>query len=137
VPLSRRSLLLAGAIGLTSACHLRDRPPAVDPDLGARGAALQTEQLLLAAYIAVIAAQPRQEPHLRGLLADHAAHVARLTTGTQPTPQAGTARTVPELLTLERAAAASHGAAAVTATRAFAPMLASLAAASACAAASL
>ena len=133
VLLTRRSLLLAGAVGLTAACHLRDETPAVDPDLGARAAALQTEQQLLAAYLAVIAAQPRLEPHLRGLLADHATHVTRLTTGTAPTPAAGTARTVPELLTLERAAAAAHGAAAVTATRAFAPTLASLAAACSCA----
>jgi hypothetical protein len=124
-------------VALAAGCHLDDAQPAVDPDLGARAAALQTEQQLLAAYQAVITALPRLEPRLRGPLADHAAHVARLTTGTPPTPPPGTARTVADLLALERAAAASHGAAAVTATRAFAPTLASLAAASSCAAAVL
>jgi hypothetical protein len=93
---------------------------------------LEREQRLLAAYQAVLARRP--SARLQQLAADKADHVAALgAPGTVPS----TITTVAQLRVLERAAAAAHGQAALIASRAFAPQLASLSAASACAVAVL
>jgi hypothetical protein len=92
-----------------------------------RSAALDRELALLAAYEAVIAKVPAQAPRLRPLAADKALHVAALGKGT---PAASAVATVAQLRVLERDAAAAHGAAAVSASRSLAPLLASLSASS-------
>ena len=130
---SRRSVLVGGALGLAAACRRTPRPKA-DPDAPLRAAALQREQELLAAYPATMTARPALVPHLRALAADKAVHVAALGS---PGTTTSAVRTVPQLRALEQSAAAAHAAAAVTASRDLAPLLASLSAASSSAAAVL
>lgn len=130
---SRRSVLVGGALGLAAACR-RKATPKADPDVPLRAAALGREQELLAAYQSVISARPALAPHLSLLSADKAVHVAALGS---PGTTTSTVRTVGQLRALEQSAAAAHGAAAQQASRDLAPLLASLAAASASAAAAL
>ena len=132
---SRRTVLVAGALSLTTACrHGRPSVPAADPDVALHAAALEREQQLLAAYQSVMAKHPALTQQLRLLAADKAVHVAALgTPGTAPSEVS----TVAELRGMERSAATAHGRAAVTASRALAPLLASLSASSSCAVAAL
>jgi hypothetical protein len=95
-----------------------------------RAAALEREQQLLSAYQAVITRRPALAPALRLLAADKQAHVTALGgTGTVST----SVTTVGQLRALERTAASAPGQAALVATRALAPQLASLSASSSCA----
>lgn len=132
---SRRSVLVAGALSLAAGCRAR-RPgrPAIDPDDALRAAALEREQQLLAAYESVLRLHPALTPQLRGLAADKAVHVAALGSSA---PVTSPVTTVAGLQALERSAATAHGRAAVSASRSLAPLLASLSASSACAAAVL
>jgi hypothetical protein len=127
---SRRTVLVAGALTLTAACRNRRSPtPAPDPDDALRAAALEREQELLAAYQSVIARRPALAPQLRPLAADKAVHVAALGV---PTAAPSEVTTIAQLRALERSAATAHGRAAVSASRALAPLLASLSASSSC-----
>ena len=129
---SRRTVLV-GALGLVAGCrHEAPRPP--DPDVALRAQALAREQQLRAAYQSVMRARPALAGRLQLLAADKAVHVAALGA---PGTATSTVTTVPQLRALERAAAAAHGAAVQTASRDLAPLLASLAASSSCAAAVL
>lgn len=141
VQLTRRSLLTRGALGLattsTAACRRTSPPAKPDADVALRATALQREQDLLAAYRAVITARPALAARLRPLATDKEAHVAVLgapvtttPTTTPTTPTSAAVTTVAQLRVLERSTAAAHAAAALTASRSFAPQLASLAAAS-------
>ena len=133
--LSRRSVLVAGALSLSASCRARpSKKPVADPDADLRAAALQREQQLLAAYRSVMAKRPALASQLRLLAADKAVHVAALGTTAAVT---STVTTVTALRALERTAATEHGRAAVTASRSLAPLLASLSASSSCAAAVL
>ena len=122
-------MLVAGALGLSAGCRHRKqaRPAPESPDVALRKAALDRELALLAAYDAVIGKVPALAPRLRPLADDKALHVAALGKGTPPV---STVATVTQLRALEREAAGAHGAAAVSASRALAPLLASLAASS-------
>ena len=132
---SRRTVLVAGVLSLVTGCRTKPRAqPVVDPDAALRSAALARENALLDAYRTVMATHPALAPQLRLLAADKAVHVAALGA---PAPGGSTVTTVAQLRVLERSAATEHGRAAVTASRALAPLLASLSASSACAAEAL
>jgi hypothetical protein len=134
VQLSRRDLLAAGALGALSACTTptTPRPAPVDPDAPVLAAAIAREQALLLAYDGAIAAHPRLANLLGPLRADHAEHLARLAPAAAGTPPASAPRGSGDprraLAALERATSAAHGAAALTASRVLAPVLASLSA---------
>jgi hypothetical protein len=137
---SRRSVLVAGALGAVAACTARttSAPPAADPDTALLAAAVARETALLTAYDEIIAAAPSLAARLAPVRGDHAAHLAALQ-GPRATSTAG-ALTVPKatppkpaaalqrLAALERTSASAHASAAVTASRRLAPLLASLAA---------
>ena len=139
---SRRSVLVAAALAALAACTGRKapRPVVVDPDTALVDAAVSREQALLTAYDATLAAHPQLAALLVPLRQEHLVHLERLrppAAGT-PTPSAS-ATAVPAgpkdrraalaaLAGLERQAAAAHGAAAVSASRRVAPLLASLSA---------
>jgi len=111
-------------------------PAAVDPDVALRAAAVERELALLAAYDDVLA--DAAAPALLALRAEHAEHLAALDPAVAvpaapvarerrgPSPRATT-----RLRAAEREAAAAHVADALPASRALAPLLASLAAAEA------
>ncbi|MCU1603434.1 MAG: hypothetical protein JWO22_4143 [Frankiales bacterium] len=129
---SRRSVLVASVLTL-AAC--REKPPvAVDRDVAVRAAALQRELDLQAAYESVMHLHPSLASRLAPLAADKAAHVAALGSTTQTSSAVST---LTALKALESRTATEHGRAALTASRALAPLLASLSASSACAVAAL
>ena len=140
---TRRHVLAAGLLGLGTACTSRTAatPAVVDPDLGLITAARSREQVLLDAYTQAVAAHPELSAELIELSGHHSEHLAALGLSAAPaTPAvsppvpgrlapstAATARaTRARLSSLEREAADAHGAAAVLASRALAPILASL-----------
>jgi hypothetical protein len=139
---TRRSVLAAGVLGLGAACTSTRKatPGAVDPDVALTEAARNREHALLDAYTAVTAAFPQLSGELSALATDHAQHLAALGPSTASgqatsTPSASTAPSGPHpraaltrLAALEGATAKEHGEAAVVASRALAPVLASLAA---------
>lgn len=140
--LTRREVLAAGSLGALTACTSSDPvPPApVDPDVALVAAAVVREQALLTSYDDALAAHPELAALLTPLREQHFQHLARL----QPATTATTTATAgplgspsrggsplarrAALAALERAASAAHGAAAVTASRQLAPLLASLSA---------
>lgn len=148
MPVTRRDVLLVGVVAASApACTSNRRPgppPRVDPDVALREAALAREKLLLAAYDAGLAAHVELQPLLAPLRADHATHLEALTalvlgappvrpTPTVPAPVVPPVATTPvaqrvALRALERSTQAAHRDAALLASRALAPLLASLAA---------
>jgi hypothetical protein len=130
----RRTVLLGGAAALTAACtsHRTRSPQPPDPDVALTAAAVAREQALLAAYDTALAHTPTAL--LTRLRDEHAAHLQALGGAPGPT-QASTPATAlvtrADLVRLERSTGALHAAAALTATRRLAPLLASLAAAEA------
>ena len=145
---SRRQVLLAAGVATVAACTtdkpLRPLPPT--PDEAARAHAAIREQTLVDAYAGALHEHPDLSPRLAPLLGDHAAHLAALlpdAPASTPSPTTSPSSTGPRrsqqqvlaaLATLEREAAAAHGAAAERAEsttschRDLAPLLASLAA---------
>jgi hypothetical protein len=135
---TRRSVLVAGALGAVSACTSKPgaAPQPVPPDTALTATAVARETALLAAYDEVLAAVPALAARLAPVRAEHQAHLAALQgaptiasplpvrTGTSLQPAAALTR----LAALERAAATAHAGAAVSASRRLAPLLASLAA---------
>jgi hypothetical protein len=137
--------VLAGApaLLLAAACSAdapAPRPAPVDPDDALRAAAAERERGLLREYDAAIAARPALAPRLRPVRDHHAEHLEVLT-GPSATPSAtpsGAAPPVPppaddaaalaRLVAAERAAGDAHAADCLTASRALAPVLASLSA---------
>ena len=143
---TRRSVLTAGVLiplgGLGAACTSSRpaTPHPVDPDLALVAAARIREQSLLDAYADVTAAFPHLSVELSQLSSQHLEHLTALgTTTASGTPSVTTRVQRPDtsrgsgdprtrLAALEHTAATQHGAAAVTASRKLAPLLASLAA---------
>ena len=140
---TRRHVLAVGLFGLGTACTSRPKatPAVVDPDLELITAARSREQVLLDAYGQAVAAHPELSAELANLSAHHSEHLAALGLSTAPATPADAqpvpARLAPStsataraararLSNLEREAANAHGAAAVLASRALAPILASL-----------
>lgn len=143
---TRRTVLAAGLVGVASACTAAKKatPLAVDPDLALVNAARLREQGLLDAYAQVAAAFPKLSEELFALSAQHATHLAALGLSS-PSPSAVPASPVAapsprrdsspaalaalaHLKALEQTAADQHAAAALRASRALAPVLASLSA---------
>jgi hypothetical protein len=125
VDLTRRSLLLTTAVGLT-ACTDRPapKPAPVDPDIALLAAAVLREQTLLAAYQTAHGIAP-------SLITDVTTHLARLSALPIPQPTASPViRAVPPRV-LARATATAHAKAVPLASRTLAPVLASLAASAA------
>ena len=130
---TRRTLLLGGAVGLAAACTPERAPAVVSPDERLKQRAAIREDALLQLYAAAAAAFPELAARLAPLSQDHARHRAALgapaavPTGAPlvaATPRAALQR----LAALERETAAGHAAAAITASRPVAQVLASLAA---------
>lgn len=116
--------------GTLAACTGPDERPDTDPDVVLRADAVAREQDLLQAYDALLATAPSDSALLRGLRAEHAAHLVALDP-LAAVPSSGPSVAAPDraaLRALERAAAAQHGEAAVTARRTLAGLLASLSA---------
>jgi hypothetical protein len=116
-----------------AAACTKDEPPrprlrTTDDTL--REAAVSREQALLAAYAAAVPAHPARAAELGQLLTDHGAHLRLLSPATAPTatPGAGRPPSLRALAAQERAAAAAHAKAALSASRDLAALLASLAA---------
>lgn len=141
--LTRRDVFTVGALGALSACTspADKTPEPVDPDVALLAAAVAREQALLVAYDDALLAHPSLAGLLAPLREEHQQHLDRLqppspsATPTTPTPDASATpeptRPAPDraaLAGLERAASTAHGAAAVTASRRLAPVLASLSA---------
>lgn len=146
--LTRRDVFTVGALGALSACTspADKTPEPVDPDVALLAAAVAREQALLLAYDDALLAHPSLAGLLAPLREEHQQHLDRLQppspsatpttpTPTTPTPDASATpdltRPAPDraaLAGLERAASTAHGAAAVTASRRLAPVLASLSA---------
>ena len=136
---SRRNLLLAGALAATGACtSSKDpRPAPVDPDDAVVAAAAAREHALVAAYDAALRDHPALSALLTPLREEHLQHLTALLPGAPAaSPSATTAavRDRPErrraaLKALEAGAAREHGAAALAArSRSLAQVLATLAA---------
>lgn len=152
---SRRAVLRAGlAVPLLAACTDAPPPgppPPPDPDLALHRAAVEREQALLAAYDTAALAAPGLAPKLAAVRAEHAAHLDALeaadpapapTGSPSPSPSGSVEPSAPApppapadpatvlagLVALEADAATAHGAAAVTASRELAAVLATLAA---------
>ncbi|MEO6204442.1 MAG: hypothetical protein ABIO67_03535 [Mycobacteriales bacterium] len=144
MPLTRRDVLLAGVLTVTTAACTSISEPAPqappDPDISLRGAAIVRERTLLVAYDAALIAHPSLRATLAPLRADHATHLDRLTGQLPGTPAPAADPTPPSappataagqraaLRALERSTQAAHRDAAITASRVLAPVLASLAA---------
>ena len=124
-------VLVATGAAVT-ACTGSAKRPDTDPDVALRAAAVAREQDLLRAYDALLAGAPADTALLTALRAEHAAHLAALDPlAPVPSPTRSSASPAPDRATLrasERAAAAAHGEAAVTARRTLAGLLASLSA---------
>lgn len=149
--LSRRVLLSLTPLALAAACTGSDpapgsrsaRPSPVDPDDPLRSAAAERERALLREYDAVLAARPGLAPRLVPVRGHHAEHLQALL-GPPPTaspspsatpvvppavpPPADDAAALARLVAAERAAGDAHAADCLTASRALAPVLASLSA---------
>jgi hypothetical protein len=155
---TRRTLLVAGpalvlaagpALVLVAACTA-DQPapppaPPVDPDDALRSAAAERERALLQEYDAVLAARPGLAPRLVPVRGHHAEHLDALldrpppaspSPSTSPTgavppavpPPVDDAAALARLVAAERAAGDAHARDCLTASRALAPVLASLSA---------
>ncbi len=124
---TRRQVLVAAAVGGVAACTGERDTRAADRDAALRQAAVQRERDLLAAYDAALSRTTPDAALLQALRAEHAAHLAvldPLAAGPSPAPRpAAVDRT--RLTALERAAATAHAAAALSAGRALAGVLAS------------
>lgn len=148
-PTRRRLVQAAGALGLAAAtgCRAPAPDPAAARDARLRAAAIERERRLVAAYTAALqapaalpspagrdAAAGERVALLRGLRAEHLAHLAALDPLAPATASPAPAAARPDLARpdlaglarQERAAAAEHAAAAVTAGRPLAAVLASL-----------
>ena len=139
-------MLAAGVVGVASACTYRPRsaPTVVSPDVHLRTLAADREEALLQLYNRVLHDFPLLAAELQPLRAQHDEHRRLLgftDAVTRLSPAALAGRTPAEakarLAALEKGVSADHGANAVTATRALAPLLASLSASEACHAAVL
>ncbi|HUR14967.1 MAG TPA: hypothetical protein VM097_10810 [Mycobacteriales bacterium] len=129
--LAASAVLLAAATATACTSDEPPGPPARTPDDALREAAVAREQALVDAYTAALQAHPQDAPRLAHLLGDHSAHLARLgpVVGASASPRPpARALSLRALASRERAAAAAHGAAALTASRELASLLASLAA---------
>ncbi|NUT35645.1 MAG: twin-arginine translocation signal domain-containing protein [Hamadaea sp.] len=125
-----RTLAAVGAAGVLSGCGLLSRPePEPDPLLGL----LLETRALLAAYDAVIAAEPQSAAKLQPLRETHAAHLTELSAMiSAPSPSAApsaAATTVAALKTAEAAAAKSAYEACLATTAPRATLLGEIAAA--------
>jgi hypothetical protein len=130
---SRRRLLQAALLSpVAAACTTkRDKDDGpVDPDVAIRAAAVAREERLLDLYSA---AAPGVAGTLASIRAEHEAHLDALRPrSASPSASTGSPRSLPAvalpaLVRAERAAAAEHAAAALTASRPLAALLASLA----------
>lgn len=134
--LTRRSALTSAALLVATACTStrRQDPPAVDPDVALRDAAVARETALLALYADAIAGSPTLAMRLAPLRADHEAHLAALGGAPAAAPSASPAVTpttpgvLVQLKAAEQTAARDHAAATAGASRELAAVLASLAA---------
>jgi hypothetical protein len=154
---TRRAVLVAGpalvlaagpALVLAAACTA-DQPaprsaPPVDPDDALRSAAAERERALLREYDAVLTARPGLAPRLVPVRGHHAEHLDALldqspaSTTPSPAPTAAVPPAVPppvddaaalaRLVAAERTAGDAHARDCLTASRALAPVLASLSA---------
>ena len=126
---TRRQVLALCAFVPAACTHRHALLP--DPAQPFLDAAVARESALLAAYDAAIARA--STPQLAAFRAEHAAHLSALESAVRPsaspTPSASVAAAPPgSLVALERATAAAHADAAVSAPARIAPLLASLAA---------
>jgi hypothetical protein len=133
---SRRRLLQAALLSpVAAACTTkRDKDDGpVDPDVAIRAAAVAREERLLDLYSAAAPSTPGVAGTLASIRAEHEAHLAALRPRpASPSASTGSPRSLPAvapraLVHAERAAAAEHAAAALTASRPLAALLASLA----------
>lgn len=138
---TRRAVLAGGPALLLAACSADEpaaRPARVDPDDALRSAAAERERALLREYDAVLAARPGLAPRLGPVRGQHAEHLAALV-GPGPSatatavpsavpPPADDAAALARLAAAERAAGDAHAADCLAASRALAPVLASLSA---------
>jgi len=143
---TRRAVLAGPALLLATACTAdgpAPRPAPVDPDDALRRAAAERERALLRDYDAVLAARPGLAPRLVPVRGQHAEHLGALlgppaSASPSPSPTAAVPPAVPppaddatalaRLVDAERAAGNAHAADCLTASRALAPVLASLSA---------
>ena len=143
---TRRAVLAGPALLLAAGCSGDEpapRPAPVDPDDALRSAAAERERALLREYDAVLAARPGLGPRLVPVRQHHAEHLEALlgpaTTGSpspSPTsaappaapPPSDDAAAIARLVAAERSAGDAHAADCLTASRALAPVLASLSA---------
>jgi len=153
---TRRAVLVGGpALLLAAACAADEpapRPPPVDPDDALRSAAAERERVLLREYDAVLAARPGLAPRLVPVRDHHAEHLEALrgpapAASAQPSAQpsvqpsvqpsapaalppapADDAAALARLVAAERAAGGAHAQDCLVASRALAPVLASLSA---------
>ena len=143
---TRRAVLTGGPVLLAVACTADEkapRPAPVDPDDALRSAAAERERALLHEYDAVLAARPALAPRLLPVRRHHAEHLEALlgppatgspspssTAAVPPAvpPPADDAAALARLVAAERAAGDAHAADCLAASRALAPVLASLSA---------
>jgi len=127
---SRRQVLAAGAVAVVASCSRERTPDPVvpHPDDALREAAIAREQALVEAYGGAMRTHPSLVARLAPLLGDHAAHLAALGRPAATPAEASPVTTLRALQALERTTAGAHAAAAATASRDLAPLLASLAA---------
>lgn len=141
--LSRRGLLVAGAVGLAGACTgsgaqvTPTAAPTVDPDVALLIAARDRELALLAAYRAQVTALPHLADELSRFGDQHLEHLTALGGTPPPVPSPSPVAQHPDsspaataarkaLAALEQRTAAAHAAAAADASLSLAPLLASL-----------
>jgi hypothetical protein len=144
---TRRAVLAGGpALLLAAACTADEpapRPAPVDPDAALRSAAAERERTLLQEYDGVLAARPGLASRLVPVRGHHAEHLEALlgpSTTASPTvtataavpaagpPPADDAAALAGLVAAERAAGQAHARDCLAASRALAPVLASLSA---------
>jgi hypothetical protein len=144
---TRRAVLTGGPALLVAAACTADepapRPAPVDPDDALRSAAAERERALLREYDAVLAARPGLAPRLGRVRGHHVEHLEALlgppdTASPSPSSTAAVASAVPppaddatalaRLVAAERAAGDAHARDCLVASRALAPVLASLSA---------
>ena len=150
VRVTRRQVLVGGALLASGGCTRASAPLPVDPDDALRAEAADRERALLSAYDALLLARPELAGRLLGLRAEHATHLEQLIGPSAPTSFAATSaspmpatptgpgpidpglidpeRALAELADVERLASSAHAGASVRASRALAGLLASLAA---------
>ncbi len=146
---TRRAVLVGAPVALLAAActdseQAPPRPALVDPDDALRSAAAQRERALLREHDAVLAARPGLAARVAPVRAHHVEHLEALlgpaaTASPSPSapvppvasplpPPADDAAALTRLVAAERAAGDAHAADCLVASRALAPVLASLSA---------